>query len=65
MKGINKTAKRIIIDLKDKVTKMGDIPTSSFPSISNHSVRDEAGSALLALGFQKMLSIKCSIHYQR
>jgi len=54
MKGIgSKTAKRIIIDLKDKVTKMGDIPTSSFPSISNHSVRDEAGSALLALGFQK------------
>ncbi|HMT77018.1 MAG: Holliday junction branch migration protein RuvA [Saprospiraceae bacterium] len=54
MKGIGpKTAKRIIIDLKDKVTKMGDIPTSSFPSISNHSVRDEAGSALLALGFQK------------
>ncbi len=54
MKGIGpKTAKRIIIDLKDKVTKMGDIPSSSFPSISNHSVRDEAGSALLALGFQK------------
>lgn len=54
MKGIGpKTAKRIIIDLKDKVTKMGDIPTSSFPSISNHSVRNEAGSALLALGFQK------------
>ena len=54
MKGIGpKTAKRIIIDLIDKVTKMGDIPTSSFPSISNHSVRDEAGSALLALGFQK------------
>mgnify|MGYP003583084296 CR=1 FL=1 len=54
MKGIGpKTGKRIIIDLKDKVTKMGDIPTSSFPSISNHSVRDEAGSALLALGFQK------------
>ena len=53
VKGIGgKTAQRIIIDLKDKVAK--GMPTSDllFDSIDN-TIREEALSALLALGFAK------------
>ena len=53
VKGIGaKTAQRIIIDLKDKVAK--GIPTSDllFDKIDN-TIREEALSALLALGFAK------------
>ena len=53
VKGIGgKTAQRIIIDLKDKVAK--GMPTSDllFDKLDN-TIRDEALSALLALGFAK------------
>ncbi|MEM1328248.1 MAG: Holliday junction branch migration protein RuvA [Bacteroidota bacterium] len=55
VKGIGpKTAKRIILDLKDKVLKdsgKGDI-LSSLPA--SNTFREEALSALLALGFNKI-----------
>ena len=53
VKGIGpKTAKRIILDLKDKMLKIsGDQPL--IMSESNNTVRDEAFSALVALGFPK------------
>ena len=54
VKGIGaKTAKRIILDLKDKMVKEGGaapLPLSN----PNNTLRDEALSALLALGFQKI-----------
>ncbi len=53
IKGIGgKTAQRIIIDLKDKIAK--GIPTSDllFDKVDN-TIREEALSALLALGFTK------------
>ena len=53
VKGIGgKTAQRIIIDLKDKVAK--GMPTSDllFDKIDN-TIKSEALSALLALGFAK------------
>ncbi|MEM9547670.1 MAG: Holliday junction branch migration protein RuvA [Bacteroidota bacterium] len=53
VKGIGpKTAKRIIIDLKDKILKIsGDQPL--IISESNNTLRNEALSALVALGFPK------------
>lgn len=53
VKGIGpKTAKRIIIDLKDKILKIsGDQPL--IMTDSNNTVREEALSALVALGFPK------------
>ena len=53
IKGIGpKTAKRIIIDLKDKMIKLnGDQPILS--GQNNNTLKDEALSALLALGFPK------------
>ncbi|MCO6460575.1 MAG: Holliday junction branch migration protein RuvA [Saprospiraceae bacterium] len=54
MKGIGpKTAKRIIIDLKDKVNKVNENTSSPFPTYQDNSIREEAGSALQALGFPK------------
>ena len=53
VKGIGaKTAQRIIIDLKDKISK--GIPTADllFDKIDN-TIKDEALSALLALGFSE------------
>lgn len=54
VKGIGtKTAKRIILDIKDKLTK----ESSGSPiavSLSNNTMRDEALSALIALGFNKV-----------
>jgi holliday junction DNA helicase RuvA len=53
VKGIGaKTAQRIIIDLKDKVAK--GLPTADllFDKVDN-TIREEALSALLALGFSK------------
>jgi len=53
VKGIGpKTAKRIIIDLKDKILKLsGDEPI--IISDTNNTLKDEALSALVALGFPK------------
>ena len=54
VKGIGpKTAKRIILDLKDKILKeTGDSPISF--SVQDNTIRDEALSALVALGFAKV-----------
>ena len=57
VKGIGaKTAQRIIIDLKDKVGK--GLETSDLLFTQDNTVRDEALSALLALGFTKKLAEK-------
>jgi Holliday junction DNA helicase RuvA len=57
VKGIGpKTAKRIILDLKDKVIKEGDVGESSVKlGISNNTIKEEALSALIALGFPKAI----------
>ncbi len=54
IKGIgSKTAQRIILELKDKVTKGGgNESTALFPTASNPAV-DEATTALVMLGFTK------------
>ena len=54
VKGVGpKTAKRIILDLKDKILK--DSGESPVPlSIHDNTIRDEALSALVALGFAKI-----------
>ena len=54
VKGIGpKTAKRIILDLKDKMIKeSGDAPTSL--STQDNTFREEALSALVALGFARI-----------
>lgn len=52
VKGIGaKTAQRIIIDLKDKVAK--GMPTSDLLFEKDNTMKEEALSALLALGFAK------------
>lgn len=52
VKGIGaKSAQRVIVDLKDKVGKVGDI--SEIFADQDNTVRDEALSALVMLGFQK------------
>ena len=54
VKGVGpKTAKRIILDLKDKVIKdSGELPLSVSPT--DNTIRQEALSALLALGFSRI-----------
>ncbi len=54
VKGVGpKTAKRIILDLKDKVLKdSGEAPLTL--NVANNTARDEALQALLALGFNKI-----------
>ena len=53
IKGIGgKTAQRIIIELKDKVTK-SDISISVFEQTNEGNVRNEALSALVSLGFSR------------
>ena len=57
IKGIGaKTALRIIIDLRDKLTKVG--PLEDFSLGTDNSVKKEALSALIALGFQKAAAEK-------
>ena len=60
VKGIGpKTAKRIILDLKDKVVKDGGGEALSMNlSIGNNTMRDEALSALMSLGFQRIAAQK-------
>jgi len=54
VKGIGpKTAKRIILDLKDKIMKDSG-GNSVILSSQNNTLRDEALSALVALGFSKI-----------
>ncbi|MBT8230605.1 MAG: Holliday junction branch migration protein RuvA [Bacteroidia bacterium] len=53
VKGVGpKTAQRIILDLKDKIAKDA-LSTSPILNIPNSEIREEAISALVALGFQK------------
>jgi len=57
VKGIGgKTAQRIIIDLKDKLIKQ-DINLEKMPS-SHNTLKDEALSGLLILGFNKTIAEK-------
>ncbi len=54
VKGIGpKTAKRIILDLKDKVMKEGGENMMNFTQTGN-TIREEALSALVSLGFVRM-----------
>ena len=54
VKGIGpKTAKRIILDLKDKIKKEGGENVINFAHTGN-TIRDEALSALVSLGFVRM-----------
>ena len=58
VKGVGpKTAQRIILDLKDKVSMDGMTIDHQVSKIDN-SIRDEALSALQALGFQKTIISK-------
>ena len=60
VKGIGlKTAQRIIVDLKDKIGKIGSgAALSGLLSSANNTVRDEAVSALQMLGFNPSASAK-------
>ena len=53
VKGVGpKTAKRLILDLKDKVVKMGGTESIDVDSVDT-TLKEEALSALIALGFPK------------
>ncbi len=55
VKGIGaKTAKQIILDLKSKLTKEAPDAPSLLPSMVDGIVREEALSALIALGFNRI-----------
>jgi Holliday junction DNA helicase RuvA len=55
VKGIGpKTAKRIILDLKDKVKKEGGDATMFTAAVANSTMRDEALAALVALQFPRI-----------
>lgn len=55
VKGIGaKTAKQIILDLKSKLTKEAPDAPSLLPSMVDNVVREEALSALMALGFNRI-----------
>jgi Holliday junction DNA helicase RuvA len=57
IKGIGpKSAKRLILELKDKVGKPSGDHILTIPA--NNTVRDEALSALITLGFNKQASEK-------
>jgi Holliday junction DNA helicase RuvA len=57
VKGIGeKTAQRIIVDLKDKMGKIEG--SSEFFIVSNNTLKEEALSALVMLGFNKSLADK-------
>ncbi len=59
VKGIGaKTAKQIILDLKNKLTKEAPDAPTLLPSLVDSLVREEALSALMALGFQSNCSPK-------
>jgi Holliday junction DNA helicase RuvA len=54
IKGIGgKTAQRIVIDLRDKMIKVSDENSPLISLASNNTIREEALSALITLGFAK------------
>lgn len=54
VKGIGpKTAKRIIIDLKDKLSRAADADPVTVLVNSSNTLREESSAALMALGFQR------------
>ncbi len=55
VKGIGaKTAKQIILDLKNKLSKEAPEGPALLPSMMDNAVREEALSALLSLGFNRI-----------
>jgi Holliday junction DNA helicase RuvA len=59
IKGIGiKTAQRIIVELKDKIIKLGLKDTQQSSPTVQSSSRDEAISALVMLGFPQLISAK-------
>ena len=65
VKGIGpKTAKRIILDLKDKIGKMSSTKVLTFQGKDNTS-REEALSALVALGFNRSQAQKTIIELMK
>lgn len=59
IKGIGaKTAQRIVVDLKDKVKKLGTVSDELFVSTASNPIRSEAISALVMLGFLQSASTK-------
>lgn len=55
VKGIGaKTAKQIILDLKDKLSKEAPDGPVLLPSMADNSLREEALNALLSLGFTRI-----------
>lgn len=62
IKGIGeKSAQRIIVDLKDKIDK-GDVVITEKVDESHNTVRQEALSGLITLGFQRKLVEKAMEH---
>ena len=58
VKGVGpKTAQRIILDLKDKIAKEG-LESDNSLTLTGEPIREEAISALVALGFQKAMVTK-------
>jgi Holliday junction DNA helicase RuvA len=57
IKGIGaKTAQRVVIDLRDKIQK--EEPQLEISSVSDNTLKQEALSALMALGFDRVRSVK-------
>ncbi len=57
VKGIGaKTAQRIVVDLKDKLIKQGFLPDKT--AVSNNTIKNEALSGLVILGFNKAMASK-------
>lgn len=58
IKGIGaKTAQRIVLDLKDKILKAGN-NTDNNSAMMNNTIKNEALSALVVLGFDKKMAEK-------
>lgn len=55
VKGIGaKTAQRIVVDLHDKVGKMTEVAADENSSVGYNTLKEEALSALMVLGFNKL-----------
>ena len=52
-----KTAERLLLELKDKITKLGELDTSSI-GIEHNLLKQEALSALLTLGYSRAIADK-------